>query len=166
MVFVAATIGLAVAVAFNLLLTFGLIARLREMAPAAPAWAPSRLVGRAIGAFEVTATDGTVLTDKLVAARSTIVGFFATGCPACAALRAKLSGARLPAPFIAFVDAEPSDPAAIELSDELARLGPVAYTSRGAAVVEAFGPAGYPTLYRVDRGTVVAASHRLADVLT
>jgi len=87
MILVAATIGLAIAVALNLLLTFGLIARLREIAPAAPAWAPSRLLGRVIGAFEVTATDGTVLTDKLVAARSTIVGFFATGCPACAALR-------------------------------------------------------------------------------
>lgn len=59
---VAATALIAFMVGFNRLLTFGLIARLRSLT--APASEPAQLVGRTVGAFRVTATDGTVLTDR------------------------------------------------------------------------------------------------------
>ncbi len=160
---VAATIVIAVMVAFNLLLTFGLVSRLRAQAGSVSP--PAQQVGRVVGAFRVTATDGTVLTEQMLAERSTIVGFFAAACPACATIRDNLATARLPGPFIAFVNGDADDPESAALSAQLARLGPVAYMSRYAPVFEAFGPEGYPALFRVDRGAVVAASHRLADVL-
>jgi hypothetical protein len=161
---VVATIVIAAMVVFNLLLTFGLITRMR--AQASEVWSPAQQVGRTVGAFRATATDGTVLSDQLLAEGSAIVGFFSASCPACAKIREKLATARLPAPFVSFVDGNASDPASAALSAELARLGPVAYTSRGEPVIEAFGADGYPALYRIDRGTVVAASYRLADVLS
>jgi hypothetical protein len=163
MLHVVATIVIAVVVVFNLLLTFGLITRMR--AQQGETWSPAQHVGRVVGAFRVTATDGTELTEQLLAERETIVGFMSATCPACAAMRDKLASAQLPAPFIAFIDGDATDPASAALSAQLARLGPVAYTSRGAPVIEAFGADGYPALYRVNGGTVVAASYRLADVL-
>ncbi|CAG6391728.1 TlpA family protein disulfide reductase [Streptomyces cocklensis] len=82
-VLTAAVCVLAVVLLFNLTVTAGLVRRLREQAPAAPAYDAG---GPAVGAAApaVTArTAGGREVEVAAAGRRTLVAFFATSCTAC-----------------------------------------------------------------------------------
>jgi hypothetical protein len=153
----------------NVLLIFGVIGRVRVLQevvqtgvlrdPDLPA------PGDAVGAFQITAADGTQLSEATVQGESALVCFFTPGCQPCADVRAQLL-ARPPAlPLIAFVEGASDDPEVQQILASLGRLGSVAATQAGDAVTRAFKPSGFPTLIRTMNGSVAAAGHRLSQVL-
>jgi len=153
----------------NLILIFGVIGRVRVLQeavqtgvlrdPALPA------PGDAVGAFQVTTEDGKPLSEAAVGGDEALVGFFTPGCQPCTDLRAQLLRQPPALPFIAFVEGTSDDPEVQKLTQSLRRLGPVAVTQSGDAVMRAFKPAGFPTLIRTAKGSVAAAGHRLHQVL-
>lgn len=83
----AATITLAMVTLLNLLLTLGVVRRLREQAPggAHPTDEPGPVMladGELAGSFNTTATTGEVV-DRERLSGLTLVGFFSPGCSAC-----------------------------------------------------------------------------------
>ncbi|MER5640914.1 TlpA disulfide reductase family protein [Kitasatospora sp. NPDC002227] len=84
----AAVVLVAVACAANLLLTFGVIRRLRAGTPEAAGpsgfpMAPQLAVGAEIPAFTATSTDGQEITLDGLLGRPTLVGLFSTACDTC-----------------------------------------------------------------------------------
>lgn len=153
----------------NLLLTFGVIGRVRVLQeavqtgvlrdPALPA------PGDAVGAFQVTAEDGTQLSEAVVQGDPALVCFFMPGCRPCADVRAQLLSRPPALPLIAFVEGTSEDPEVQQIIQSLRHLGPVATTQAGDTVTRAFKPSGFPTLFRTMDGSIVAAGHRLSEVL-
>lgn len=141
--------------ALNLLLTLGVIKRLREhtklLAEVAPP--PSVKVGQEVGDFETTTWRGERIAAEMLEP-GTLVGFFSPTCGPCKE--------KLPK-FVSHVGALPAGqptPLAVVIgeadtaSDFLAQLSPVArvVVERGdGPVSRAFGVRAYPTLLRVDR---------------
>jgi thiol-disulfide isomerase/thioredoxin len=160
---------LAVLVVLNLLLTFAIIGRVRflqdfvEKAMAKDPALPQP--GDPVGRFEVTTPEGELLTDNALRSGVTLVGFFAPKCEPCATLRAQLLKTPPSLPLMAFVDGRADDPEARELGTALSRIARVAYAVKEDSVSRAFRSAGFPTLIRVENGTVAAAGHQLRDVL-
>jgi hypothetical protein len=153
----------------NLILIFGVIARLRVLQGALsvqptrdPALPP---LGSKIGTFEVTMSDGVHLTDSVVQGDEAIVGFFSAGCGPCVELREKLIDNPPHLPFFAFIDGEPDDLDSLKIADKLRALGPVAIVNETDAVCRAFKPNGFPTLFRTSQGAIAAVGHYLHDVL-
>jgi thiol-disulfide isomerase/thioredoxin len=161
---------LAVLVMLNLLLTFALIRRVRvlqEMVSKGPARDPALpQPGDAVGAFQAATPEGGLLTDEALRSGVNLVGFFTTGCHPCATVRAQLLESPPKLPLMAFVEGRADDPAARELGTSLSAIARVAYITEADSVAKAFRSAGYPTLIRVENGTVAAAGHQLGDVLS
>ncbi len=161
---------LAVLGVLNLLLTFALIGRIRALQalvekgmgkdPSLPQ--PGDLVGR----FEVTTPEGEVLSDAALRSGVNLVGFFAPNCEPCAAMRAQLLATPPTLPLVAIVEGSAEDAASRELGTALTRVARVAYANADDSVTKAFRSAGFPTLIRVENGTVAAAGHKLHDVLS
>lgn len=153
----------------NLLLIFGVIGRVRVLQEAVQTGvlrdpdlpAP----GDAVGAFQVTAEDGTQLSEDAVQGDPALVCFLTPGCKPCADVRAQLLSQPPALPLIAFVEGASEDPEVQQIIQSLRGLGPVATTRAGDAVTRAFKPAGFPTLIRTLNGSVAAAGHRLSEVL-
>ncbi|MFJ6195513.1 TlpA family protein disulfide reductase [Micromonospora sp. NPDC092111] len=140
----------------DLVLTFGVVKRLREhtalLAEVVPP-SPAVKVGQEVGTFEaVTVTGEPVTTDRL--GSGTLVAFFSPTCGPCkdklpkfvAHTRGLPAGQEAPLAVV-IGDAE-------QAGDFLAELSPVArvVVERGdGAVSSAFGVRAYPTLLRVDR---------------
>jgi thiol-disulfide isomerase/thioredoxin len=157
----------------DLLLTLGVIRRLREhtsklaqLASGLSAGFPEELgvpVGEAVAGFAATATGGGLVSRELLAGR-TLVGFFAPGCGPC---EEQLPG------FVEYAQSLPGGPGqAVAVvvggdgaqdtkgSEYVERLDPVAQVvveAPGGPVQSAFRVNGYPTLYLVDIGGVVVA---------
>lgn len=141
--------------ALNLLLTIGVIKRLREhttlLAEVTPP--PMVKVGQEVSDFETTSFDGQRIAADLLEP-GTLVGFFSPTCGPCKE--------KLPK-FVSHVGALPAEqptPLAVVIGevdaagDFLAQLTPVArvVVERGdGPVSRAFGVRAYPTLLRVDR---------------
>jgi len=153
----------------NLILIFGVISRVRMLQdavqtgvlrdPALPA------PGDPVGAFQVTAQDGALLSDTTIADAEALVCFFTPGCQPCADLRAQLLRQPPALPFFAFIEGASDDPEVQNMTRSLAQLGRVALTRPDDLVTRAFRPAGFPTVFRVANGSVAAAGHRLNQVL-
>lgn len=84
---VAATVTLAMVTLLNLLLTLGVVRRLRGLTPggAHPTDEPGPVMladGELVGSFTATATTGEVV-DRARLSGLTLVGFFSPGCSAC-----------------------------------------------------------------------------------
>ncbi|MDH6139378.1 thiol-disulfide isomerase/thioredoxin [Kitasatospora sp. GP30] len=143
----------------NLLLTLGVVKRLREhtellAVPGGPGGAPAAVeVGTEIGTFSAETVDGERLTDADLG-DDTVVAFFS---PTCAPCKAKLPkfveyAAGLPtgpAGALAVVVGEPEESSAF-----VSRLSAVARTvqeSRGGELAEAFQARAFPTVLRVGR---------------
>ncbi|NMO15717.1 thioredoxin family protein [Pyxidicoccus fallax] len=161
---------LAVMVVLNLLLTFALVRRVRALqdrvsnVPARDPALPQP--GDAVGAFQAATPEGGLLTDEALRSGVNLVGFFTTGCHPCATLRAQLLESPPRLPLMAFVEGHEDDPAARELGAALGAIARVAFITETDSVTKAFRPAGYPTLIRVENGTVAASGHQLRDVLS
>lgn len=155
----------------NLLLTFGVIRRLRQhtehLNRLAPTDQPPGIgVGEVVGEFATTTTTGEPLTRAGLTGQ-TLVGFFSPGCEPCATqlphfidrAREQPGGrARAIAVVAAGTDGK---------QDYVERLEPVArVVTEGpdGALQAAFRVTGFPMLYLVDDGTVRAAGFTVADV--
>jgi hypothetical protein len=172
----------------DLVLTFGVIRRLREHAAALerlvagprPAGVPvpalvrpvgdpvalggAPPVGRRIGDFTARTVDGEQFaTDRL--ADGTVVVFVAADCASCRAQLPDLvrwAGGRDRAHSLVVIDAQVADPA-----DLVAALDPVAQVivePAGTAVTTAFGATAFPAYCVVDGGRVTASSLDLSEL--
>ncbi len=153
----------------NVLLIFGVIGRVRVLQEAVQTGIlrdpDLPTPGDAVGAFQVTAEDGTELSEAAVQGAAALVCFFTPGCQPCADVRAQLLARPPELPLIAFVEGASDDPEVQQILASLGRLGSVATTRAGDAVTRAFKPNGFPTLFRTSHGSIAAAGHRLSQVL-
>jgi thiol-disulfide isomerase/thioredoxin len=158
----------------NLLLTFGVVRRLREHAdllagtPRVVDVGPPVPVGSVVGEFTVTTADGEVVTrDSLDG--GTVVGFFSPGCGPCEELlprfveyaASEAGGGRRVVAVVAASDAE-----AGEIAMQLAPVARVVLEGAfGGPVSAAFGVRGYPALCVVDSDGTVTAGGSTVDAL-
>jgi thiol-disulfide isomerase/thioredoxin len=134
----------------NLVLTYGVIRRLRrhtELLSARPAAPP--LTASEVSAFSAITTDGAEV-DATAAAKYSLIGFFSPGCQPCAELLpkfvARAEGRGAGENLLAVV--MPGD----EAAGYVERLAGVASAISGEdakRVAAAFGVEGFPTLCRV-----------------
>jgi hypothetical protein len=118
-----------------------------------------------IGSFQATTLEGEPLSHETLKPGVSLVGFFTAHCKPCTALRAQLLKSPPALPFVAFVEGRANDPEVGEMAEALKRIARVVYTERNDALHQAFQPASYPTLIRVENGIIAASGHALADVL-
>jgi hypothetical protein len=179
--------ALAAAVAFltvltliNLALLFAVIRRLRGVEHGAGAPADQLpAVGQRVGAFEVPALDGSVLTAADVAgtggthgpdsadSADRLVACVMTGCEPCATFIASLQDGS-PAGFdrtFFFITGDPRAEATAALVAELSGLGRVAMMPEDGSVGPALGGVqSFPTVLRITDGRVAAAGRKLDEV--
>ena len=151
----------------NLLLTLGLVRRLREL-EAGPAATPPRAGGLVVSAGAAVETHATVdvagrpvlLPDPDA---STVVGFFATDCPSCAdSIPAFLARAGRDRTVAVVTGPRDDDDAYVR---RLAPAGRVVADGDADGLVGAFQVRAYPAFVRLDPdGTVRASGHSLGDV--
>jgi thiol-disulfide isomerase/thioredoxin len=157
----------------NLLLTFGVIRRLREHAellagsPRVVDNDPSVAVGSVVGEFSVTAADGDVVTRGSLDG-GTVVGFFSPGCAPCEELLPRFveyaASEGVGRRVVAVVAA--SDAEAGEMAAQLAPVARVVVEGAfGGAVSTAFGVRGYPAVCVVGGDGTVIASGSTMDAL-
>jgi hypothetical protein len=161
--------ALAVLTVANLAMTLALAQRLRGLQETVAQGAmrdPSLpRPGDRVGAFVARTLAGETVTEAEFAGGTALVGFFAPGCSTCTLVRSQLIERPPSIPMFAFVDESDNEAAAHDVARSLARVAQVALTRVGDPVTLAFREAGVPTLIRVERGSVVASGHRLADVM-
>lgn len=145
----------------NLLLTLGILRRMRAEAGMKGAASPLGLrPGSAIGEFAVTTIDGERITDKTVTGT---VAFFSAGCTACHDL--------LP-DFVAYAREQGRDNVvAVVAGDEPTTVSTLAAVARvvtaeltGGPVAAAFRNTWTPALYVVADQYVIATAARVADL--
>jgi thiol-disulfide isomerase/thioredoxin len=155
----------------NLLLTYGLIRRVREQAAMLTALAgglsapPDGELGRPVGSrpepFRAEAVDGTAV-DLAWFDRPTLVGFFSPGCGSCAELLPRFAAAAATTRALAVIEPAPIDDG--DYRRALAGAATVVAGEPARAVVDAFGVLGFPTACLVDAaGVVTATGTRLVD---
>jgi hypothetical protein len=174
MVFLAAGVGIvAVAVLFNLSLSFAIVRRLRlERSSAASGGSTvksDRLppAGKLVGEFRVLTADDNELTQEEISRGKTLVAFVMPGCPPCQEFKEDIAK-RLDvlqrvdrALFLVQGEGE----AAQAVVDSFSPLGDVALITPDHEIHDAFGGMiGFPGLVVLARGVVVAAGYRLSDV--
>lgn len=163
----AAVVIVGVVGALNLILTYGVIRRLREHTQligsgAGVDLAPTmREVGEQVGAFTATAVDGSpVALDQF--AGPTLVGVFASGCSTCAEKVPAFvkQAATFPAgrqSVLAVVVAD-DDLAAAPYVDMLGDVAVVVREDGGGSIVPALGVSGFPAFGLLDGGVVRASA--------
>jgi thiol-disulfide isomerase/thioredoxin len=162
---VVAVVVLGVATMFNLLLTFGLIRRLKDQDKANAHRAEVTVpVGQRIGDFSAQTTKGaTTSRDGAVGQR--IVGFFSPGCEPCEE--------RIPE-FLAYAQRRALAALAIVVADDgggqpyVDRLSPsadVVIEPPAGPVAAAFGVEAFPTLCLIAAdGTVLACGNVITEL--
>jgi hypothetical protein len=124
--------------------------------------------GDRVGAFEVTTTQGEVITSASLNQGTSLIGFFAHGCSKCADLRSQLLEQPPRVPMLAIVVAQEKEGDHLQEHNVAKQLEPIARVAVApvdAPVVKAFRESGFPMLVRVEKGLVAAASHRLTEVM-
>lgn len=163
----AALVVVGVLVLLDLLLTFGVIRRLRDHTEQLRRMqlGPEVVIagkGAKVGDFATTTTDGEALSANLLTGE-TLVGFFSPGCQPCETLlpafvdyAATMPGGRDHVLAVVATDT----PEASDVTEKVAALSPYARTVVAAheePVLKAFGVNGYPGVLLVQDGTVVAS---------
>lgn len=157
----AAVILVGAATAVNLVLTFGIIRRMRLSAqkaepPRTVAPPPKLPVGTELAPFTATTVDGREVGRESLLGERSLIGFFSTSCGAC---KEQAPG------FVSYAEAEGYDAGRVlavvqgpaeetdafvtHLAGETAAPG-VIVEPAGGPVSEALGVAAYPLFYRVD----------------
>lgn len=161
--------------AANLLLTVGVIRRLREHTAQLSTLGGDSVVddvalpaGSVVADFTGVSIDGRHV-DLTTLGDSALVGFFSPQCAACkerlpqfvshAAARPTTGGATI----LAVVAGSQDETRA--LADELKPVATVVVESDRGPVQQAFGVTGYPAFLRIENGVVAASSYELAPVL-
>lgn len=158
---------LGLAVGLNLLLTFGLVRRLREGNVLEPTLPTFGQVGARLPAFSVTNLNGELVTDADLSGEA-CVAILSTGCTPCATLAARmradpwLLGERH---LLAVVDDEHHPDAARQLAGLLPDARRVAVLEPEHPLLSMGGGiSAFPTLLRLSDRSVTAASHRPEDL--
>jgi thiol-disulfide isomerase/thioredoxin len=168
---IAAGVVVGVLCLLNLLLTYGVIRRLREhteLLAQRPAGMPDIIAGAGsmVGAFTATTVEGDQLTaDDLEP--GTMVGFFSPGCGACVEQLPKFVDAAAAHPggqdrVLAVVIGTQEDTA-----EQVAALSPkarVVVATGGAEIEKAFAVQGYPGFALIGDARVVTVSGGLTAV--
>jgi thiol-disulfide isomerase/thioredoxin len=160
----AAVVLVGVLVVVDLLLSFGLIRRLRVVQARGREQA-TRLpeVGRHLGPFEARTLDGGTISEQDLADGMTVALFLAAGCPPCERFKAELLDRPFEAPTVVFVretEITADTVATVEIAEELSEIGAtVSIIEPESPVIAAFGIYGYPTAVLVWNGSVVAAGN-------
>jgi thiol-disulfide isomerase/thioredoxin len=156
----------------NLLLTLGLIRRMREQANALSALVGGltpppyddesmRSVGSAVEPFHAQAVDGSPI-DTGWFDRPTLVGFFSPGCQPCTELLPRFVAAATDMRALAVIEPGPLDDS--DYRAALADHATVVVGEPARAVIAAFGVQGFPAVCRVDgAGVITATGTRLVD---
>ncbi|UBU10270.1 TlpA family protein disulfide reductase [Nonomuraea gerenzanensis] len=156
---VAAVVLLALLCMANLLLTIGLIRRLREQGPAMPdGLAP----GERMPGFAAMTTSGEPVSDELLGAPA-LVGFFSHGCKPCEDLLPHFveRARRTSDGVLAVVAAGPGEDVTAHV-ERLAEVALVVTEPTQGSLQRAFKVSAYPTVITIDAGhTVVTAGHTL-----
>jgi len=152
----------------NLLLTFGVIRRLREhtdllargAAPAASMDAPDMPVGLQVAEFDGTTTEGEPVGREMLAG-DTFVGFVSPGCEPCGERMPELletlrawPGGREHAMVVVFGRRK----AAAEYVEQLAPVAKVMVEAPNGPIAAAFGVKGFPIFGVVDQAGWVLRS--------
>ncbi len=167
-VLTAAVVLIGVTCLMNLLLTYGVIRRLRRhsllLSGPDAAGAPVAAAGSVLGDFAATATDGTPVA-RSAFTEPTLVGFFSPGCRPCEELiprfeavvqgRAAVQEGVEVRRFLAVVSSGAREEAYIA---RLAALVPVVSGPEAAKVEKAFDVRGFPAVCVVGAGGVIMAS--------
>lgn len=154
----------------NLVLSFGVVRRLREHERVL-AKMPMDLdgggdlvgaVGSPVADFEASTLDGGTLRPTWFAGE-TLVGFFTPGCRPCAELLPGFLGAARAVPagragVVAVVVGERSAADTESLIEKLATVATVVVEGRGGAMVTAFDVRGYPAFCTVGADGIVGAA--------
>lgn len=167
---IAAVVIVGLLVLLDLVLTFGVIRRLREhtaLLAERPSSMPELLIGagETVGSFTATTVAGVDLS-KTDLANGTLVGFFSPGCSACEAQLPRfveMAGAhpggaeRVLAAVIGEGDGE-------KYVDALKPVAAVVTVPHGHELETAFRVSGYPSFARIGEEQVIEAGGALADV--
>lgn len=158
---IAALVMLGLLCLFNLLLTFGILRRMRAEAGTNGATSPFGLrSGSAIGEFAVTTINGEPITDKTVTGT---VAFFSVGCAACHDLLPDfLAYAREQGRENVVAVVGGDDPTTVSVLTEVARV--VTAELNGGPVAAAFRNTWTPALYVVSDRHIIATAARLSDL--
>ncbi|MGP4096335.1 TlpA family protein disulfide reductase [Nonomuraea sp. KM90] len=146
----------------NLLLTVGVIRRLRKQAASAASLPPMEdglAVGEEIPEFAATTTDGEPISDELIDGPA-LIGFFSPSCEPCRELMPRFieHARRTPAAVLAVVVTDSdSDQEAVADVERLAEVARVVVEAPHGAIQGAFQVAGYPTVFEI------GADRRVAD---
>jgi hypothetical protein len=157
---------LAVFVVVNLILTIGLIRRIRTMAQegsSAPEIASKPQPGKRLGHFAVTTSEGRRFTERDLATGSHLVAFLSPTCPSCRAIKDQMAAGLAGESMVVFIAAFGDEQVAAEM---VRALTPVAVTTLMAdeSAAEAFGSSAFPTLVRVVDGVITESGHRIDDL--
>jgi peroxiredoxin len=177
---VAAIAVLTALVLLNLLLTFGVIRRLREHSEQLAANAPNRTipVGATVPEFSATSERGAVVSTATLRGDGALVAFMAPDCAACTeqlpAVRERLAATvgGQTAVLVVFTRlreaTDPNDASAAELAESLGVAGSAAlivHEPLDGTLQTTFQVAAFPAFYLVDPdGKVAAASNGIADL--
>jgi thiol-disulfide isomerase/thioredoxin len=163
-VLIAAVVFVGALCLFDLVLSLGVIRRLREQSTqltsllgAGPGALTTVAVGQVVGAFTASTTTGeTVTRDRLE--DMTLVGFFSPNCAPCAAQLPQFVtyAETFAGPVLAIAAGPPEQTA--DLVAALSGIARVVAEADDGAVSAAFGVRGYPTLLLVDASGRVQAS--------
>jgi len=169
---IVAIAALSVVCVLNLLLTVGVIRRLREHTTLLDTMNPQppqamRATGAEVDDFAVTAQDGTPVARRLLAGL-TLVGFFSTTCEPCherlpdfVARARRMPGGR--PRVLAVVASRADDHAGMVAS--LADAAAVVVEGPAGELARAFGVRAFPAFGLVDEaGTIVASSTDLGSI--
>jgi cytochrome oxidase Cu insertion factor (SCO1/SenC/PrrC family) len=157
---VATLVLLGLLCALNLLLTVGILRRMRAQSTAGPGSLFALRPGSAVGEFAVTTADGEPLT---AATLTGTVAFFSADCPACHdTLPDFLAYAREQGRDNVLAVVGGGDPDTVRALAEVARVVPADLD--GGPVAAAFRNTWTPALYVVAGGRVVATAGRVHEL--
>jgi hypothetical protein len=162
-VLAAAVVLVGVLVVVDLVLSFGLIRRLREL-QARGRLQTTRLpeLGAHVGPFEARTLDGGKISEQDLTDGMTVALFLAAGCPPCERFTAELLDRPFEEPTVVFVresDITADTIATVAIAEDLREIATVSIVDQESPVITAFGIYGYPTAVLVRHGSVVAAGN-------
>lgn len=158
----------------NLLLTFGVIRRLREhtrlldrklVAGDVPLTPSVLATGSAVSSFDTTTVNGDVLTTASLGDEA-LVGFFSPTCGPCKAqLPAFLDTARQLSRSVAVVAVVIDETGGDDMARRLTEVARVVIEPQEGSVISAFQVTAFPSFVYVSKGVVTATGNAVAEVV-
>ncbi|TDC05359.1 hypothetical protein E1267_19795 [Nonomuraea longispora] len=163
---VAAVVLVGLLCMVNLLLTVGVIRRLRRQGGSAPAMSEGLSPGERVPRFATMTTSGEPISDELLGAPA-LVGFFSPGCGPCEELLPLfVERARGTSDAVLAVVADTGEDCAADV-ERLAEVARVITEAPQGPVQTAFKVNAYPTVITIGQGgTVVSGGHAMPAEVT